>query len=50
MYLILNRNYSYVWKDWYTGKNYKIPLQEAIAHMENYKIGKIKSNNCLTGG
>ena len=39
---ILNNKYSYVWKDWFTGENYRIFLKDAITHKENHDINIIK--------
>ena len=39
---ILNNEYSYVWKDWFTGENYRIFLKDAITHKENHDINIIK--------
>lgn len=40
--LILNNEYSYVWKDWFTGESYKVSLKDAITHKENHDINFIK--------
>ena len=40
--LILNNEYSYVWKDWFTGENYRVSLKDAITHKENHDINIIK--------
>lgn len=40
--LILNKEYNYVWKDWFNSNNYRVALSTAT---EQYELNKMKSNN-----
>lgn len=43
---LINVEYNYSHKDWFTGKKYLIPLGDAIDFYQQKEMDRIKNNSC----